>query len=100
MIKSSKYVYNYIDGECQKIALPFDHDVYFQLPKEIHNSIKVSLYEERVTENYRYVGKNGTLKIMKKNLVYNYSPIPLQICGKLVQPNEYVGISEKLTIQD
>lgn len=37
---------------------------------------------------------------MKKNLVYNYSPIPLQICGKLVQPNEYVGISEKLTIQD
>jgi hypothetical protein len=40
------------------------------------------------------------LKIMKKYLVYNYCPIPLFICGKLVQPNEYIGISEKLRIQD
>jgi hypothetical protein len=37
---------------------------------------------------------------MKKNLVYNYSPIPLQICGKITRPGEYVGISEKLRIQD
>ena len=26
--------------------------------------------------------------------------MPLQICGKMVKPNEYVGISEKLKIQD
>ncbi len=37
---------------------------------------------------------------MKKYLVYNYSPIPLQICGKIVKPNDYMGISEKLKIQD
>jgi hypothetical protein len=49
MIKSSKYVYTYFDGECQKKALPFDHDNYYILPKEIHNQLKVSLYEERVT---------------------------------------------------
>lgn len=37
---------------------------------------------------------------MKKKLVYNFSPIPLQICGKIVKPDEYVGISEDLKIQD
>jgi len=93
MIKSSKYVYHYFDGECQVNALPFDHDQYYTLPKEIHNELKVSLYEEKSTEYYRYIGKDGILKIMKKNIVYNYSPIPLQICGKMVKPNEYVGIS-------
>jgi hypothetical protein len=100
MVKSSKYVYNYFDGACKITALPFDHDQYYVLPKEIHNQLKVSLYEETSTEYYRYVGKDGVLKIMKKNLVYNYSPIPLQICGKMVKPNEYIGISEKLRIQD
>jgi len=45
MIKSCKYVYNYFDGECQIKALPFDHDIYYILPKEIHNQLKVSLYE-------------------------------------------------------
>lgn len=60
----------------------------------------MSLYDEMMTEHYRYVGKDGILKIMKKFLVYNYSPIPLQICGRIVKPNEYMGISEKLRIQD
>jgi hypothetical protein len=60
----------------------------------------VSLYKEEGTDYYRYVGKDGILKIMKKYLVYNYSPIPLQICGKIVKPNDYMGISEKLRIQD
>lgn len=60
----------------------------------------MSLYDEKVTDYYRYVGKNGVLKIMKKYLVYNYSPIPLQICGKIVKTNDYMGISEKLRIQD
>lgn len=62
--------------------------------------MKVSLYEETASEYYRYVGKDGILKIMKKHLVYNYSPIPLQICGKIARPGEYMGISEKLRIQD
>jgi hypothetical protein len=44
MIKSSKYVHHYFDGECQKSALPFDHGEYYTLPKEIHNELKVSLY--------------------------------------------------------
>ena len=100
MIKSCKYVYNYFDGQCQIKALPFDHDTYYVLPKEIHNQLKVSLYEEKVTDYYRYVGKDGVLKIKKKNLIYNYSPIPLQICGKIVKPDDYVGISQKLRIQD
>lgn len=55
--------------------------------------MKVSLYEEKSTDYYRYVGKDGILKIMKKYLVYNYCPIPLQICGKIVKPDDYVGIS-------
>jgi hypothetical protein len=100
MIKSSKYVYNYFDGICDVKALPFDHEIYYTLPKEIHNQLKVSLYEEKLTDYYRYVGKDGVLKIMMKNLVYNYCPIPLQICGKMVKPNEYMGISEKLRIQE
>lgn len=33
MIKSSKYVYTYFDGDCQKKALPFDHENYYVLPK-------------------------------------------------------------------
>ena len=93
MVKSSKYVYNYFDGACQVTALPFDHDTYYVLPREIHNQRKVSLFEESASEHYRYVGKDGILKIMKKNLVYNYSPIPLQICGKITRTGEYVGIS-------
>lgn len=100
MIKSSKYIYTYYDGFCEVKALPFDHEEFYTLPKEIHNNIKVSLYNEHVTDYYRYLGKDGILKIMKKYLVYNYSPIPLQICGKIVKPNEYVGISESLRIQD
>jgi hypothetical protein len=100
MIKSCKYVYNYFDGTCDIKALPFDHEIYYTLPKEIHNQLKVSLYEERLTEYYRYVGKDGILKIMQKNLVYNYCPISLQICGQMLKPNEYMGISEKLRIQE
>jgi len=45
MVKSSKYVYNYFDGACQITALPFDHDIYYVLPREIHNQRKVSLFE-------------------------------------------------------
>ena len=37
---------------------------------------------------------------MKKNLVYNFTPIPLIICGVSLPSNEYIGISEKLTIQE
>ena len=49
---------------------------------------------------YRYVGEGGTLKILTKNLVYNYTPIPLQICRTEVFPGEFASISEDLTIQN
>lgn len=100
MIKSSKYIYEYFDGACKITPLPFDHDEYYVLPREVHNSIKVSLYSEKTSDYYRYIGKDGILKIMKKALIYNYSPIPLLICGKITRPNQYVGVSESLKIQD
>ena len=87
MIKSSKYIYEYFDGVCKITPLPFDHDKYYTLPREVHNSKKVSLYDEETNDYYRYIGKDGILKIMKKTLIYNYSPIPLLICGKITKPN-------------
>ena len=61
---------------------------------------KVSLYKQLEDKNeiYKFLGKDGTLTITKKYLVYNYSPIPLKICSNIVLPNDFVGISEKLTI--
>ena len=62
----------------------------------------MSLYKEidNNKEKYRYIGKNGKLKILPKSLVYNFTPIPLKICSFYLMPGEFVGISEYLTIQN
>ena len=86
MIRSSKYIYDYVDGSCKITPLPFDHPKEIMLLKEINNNIKVSLYTETITDHYRYIGKDGILKIKRRFLVYNYSPIPLNICGKMTYP--------------
>lgn len=83
LIKSSKYIFNYLDNVCECTALPFDHPDTVRLPK--HGNIEVSLYQTtKANHNFRYIGEDGILKILKLNLVYNYCPIPLNICGKFV----------------
>lgn len=51
-------------------------------------------------EKYRYVGRDGKLKILPKNLVYNFTPIPLNVCSLMLMPGEFVGIAQSLTIQN
>jgi hypothetical protein len=37
---------------------------------------------------------------MGKALVYNYTPIPLQVCDIYLLPDQFVTIYKKLTIQN
>ena len=62
----------------------------------------MSLFETKKSKDgkYKYVGNEGTLKILTKYLVYNYTPIPLQICQFIVFPGGFASISEDLTIQN
>lgn len=45
------------------------------------------------------MGKLGHLTIRKKFLVYNYTPIPLDISGNTCIPGTFVGIDGYLKIQ-
>ena len=46
------------------------------------------------------MGSKGVLKIMGRAMVYNYTPIPLQVNGLFLMPDEFVTISSSLTIQN
>ena len=95
ILKTTKKIEDYIDHHLTITLLPFDNAERITLPQNPHNGIEVSLFEKKRSrdEKYRYVGNEGTLKILTKHLVYNYTPIPLQICRLFVMPGDFASIS-------
>jgi hypothetical protein len=91
ILKTTKWVENYLENRLNITMLPFDHRDRITLKDYPHEGREVSLF---VTEEYnkeqdrfRFIGKDGRLKIMGRALVYNYTPIPLQVCGYYLLPD-------------
>ncbi len=98
MITSTKKVKEYFDNYCKTTILPFDSPSEVKINHIIYGEKSANLYKLKETKTYKFLGNNGTLTIMPKYLVFNYTPIPLKINEKILKPNEYLGVYEKPTI--
>ena len=80
------------------MILKFDCEEEITLMQEPHKNVKASLFKKSQNKKYRYLGENGLLKIIPSNLVYNHTPIPLNVNGNELMPGEFVGVFDTPTI--